>query len=157
MSINTKIQWSDGTINPSMGCDGCELFPKPAQIVKAIREDLASAGLRVSAAVSETIASGVLGKVASEVYHGRKKLAAEVLAAAADGKNHVSKARLTKLARAIANPFVCYAGILHLRHGQDPNKPDKRTNKGYAPCSNRSLVSPDEWQRPPPGPTCADL
>lgn len=26
MSKNTKIQWCDSTINPTMGCDGCELW-----------------------------------------------------------------------------------------------------------------------------------
>lgn len=25
MSVNTPIQWCDDTINPTMGCDGCEL------------------------------------------------------------------------------------------------------------------------------------
>jgi protein gp37 len=26
MSIRTKIQWCDSTVNPTMGCDGCELW-----------------------------------------------------------------------------------------------------------------------------------
>lgn len=26
MSANTKIQWCDSTVNPTMGCDGCELW-----------------------------------------------------------------------------------------------------------------------------------
>lgn len=26
MSKNTKIQWCDSTANPTMGCDGCELW-----------------------------------------------------------------------------------------------------------------------------------
>lgn len=26
MSKNTKIQWCDSTVNPTMGCDGCELW-----------------------------------------------------------------------------------------------------------------------------------
>lgn len=28
MSRTTKIQWCDGTVNPTMGCDGCELWNK---------------------------------------------------------------------------------------------------------------------------------
>ena len=28
MSQNTKIQWCDSTVNPTMGCDGCELWSK---------------------------------------------------------------------------------------------------------------------------------
>jgi len=26
MSISTKIQWCDSTCNPTMGCEGCELW-----------------------------------------------------------------------------------------------------------------------------------
>ena len=26
MSVNTKIQWCDSTVNPTMGCDGCEIW-----------------------------------------------------------------------------------------------------------------------------------
>ena len=26
MSVKTKIQWCDSTVNPTMGCDGCELW-----------------------------------------------------------------------------------------------------------------------------------
>jgi protein gp37 len=29
MSIKTKIQWCDSTVNPTMGCDGCELWDLP--------------------------------------------------------------------------------------------------------------------------------
>ncbi|WP_459554934.1 DUF5131 family protein [Lacunimicrobium album] len=28
MSVSTKIQWCDSTCNPTMGCDGCELWSK---------------------------------------------------------------------------------------------------------------------------------
>jgi protein gp37 len=33
MSVSTKIQWCDSTVNPTMGCDGCELW-KPSAGVK---------------------------------------------------------------------------------------------------------------------------
>ena len=26
MSVKTKIQWCDSTVNPTMGCDGCEIW-----------------------------------------------------------------------------------------------------------------------------------
>jgi len=42
MSEYTEIQWADGTVNPVMGCGGCELFPPPGEILPkldaAIRE-----------------------------------------------------------------------------------------------------------------------
>jgi hypothetical protein len=31
MSIKTKIQWCDSTCNPTMGCDGCELWSSKRQ------------------------------------------------------------------------------------------------------------------------------
>jgi hypothetical protein len=36
MSQKTKIQWCDSTINPTMGCSGCELFPSPARVIEEI-------------------------------------------------------------------------------------------------------------------------
>jgi hypothetical protein len=36
MSQTTQIQWCDSTVNPTMGCSGCELFPTPAKITRAI-------------------------------------------------------------------------------------------------------------------------
>lgn len=32
MSIHTKIQWADSTVNPTTGCDGCELWSPAAGI-----------------------------------------------------------------------------------------------------------------------------
>lgn len=36
MSEFTKIQWADTTVNPIMGCSGCELFPTPAKVLATI-------------------------------------------------------------------------------------------------------------------------
>ncbi|MBL9152829.1 MAG: hypothetical protein JNK37_10100 [Verrucomicrobiales bacterium] len=36
MSRETDIQWSDSTVNPIMGCAGCELFPSPESVLAAI-------------------------------------------------------------------------------------------------------------------------
>ena len=38
----TKIQWSDSTVNPIMGCGGCELFPKPQQVLAALDERMSA-------------------------------------------------------------------------------------------------------------------
>jgi hypothetical protein len=32
MAETTGIQWVDGTVNPTMGCDGCELWNKQRKI-----------------------------------------------------------------------------------------------------------------------------
>lgn len=47
MSKNTKIQWCDSTINPVMGCGGCELFPPPTEVVGSINAALADIGIKL--------------------------------------------------------------------------------------------------------------
>jgi protein gp37 len=34
MSVNTKIQWTDSTVNPTMGCEGCELWNPKTNVRK---------------------------------------------------------------------------------------------------------------------------
>jgi protein gp37 len=46
------------------------------------------------------------------------------------------------LEKAIASKFSCYAGYLHLRFGQDPLQPDKKTNPGYAPTFEQVTLFP---------------
>jgi hypothetical protein len=44
---NTKIQWCDSTINPVMGCDGCELWPSPATLRREIVRALSRSGVQI--------------------------------------------------------------------------------------------------------------
>jgi hypothetical protein len=44
---NTKIQWCDSTINPVMGCDGCELWPSPATLRGEIVRALSRSGVQI--------------------------------------------------------------------------------------------------------------
>lgn len=37
---NTKIQWADDTVNPVIGCDGCELWPNRVELVRTIKDVL---------------------------------------------------------------------------------------------------------------------
>ena len=38
---NSAIQWCDHTVNPVMGCDGCELYPVSVAIIReALKEYL---------------------------------------------------------------------------------------------------------------------
>ncbi len=56
MSQITNIQWADSTVNPTMGCSGCELFPTPAQII-----------LRINRAVEEQLSSSAKSELAHEI------------------------------------------------------------------------------------------
>ena len=44
---NTNIQWADSTVNPVMGCDGCELWPTPATLRREIVRALSRSGIQI--------------------------------------------------------------------------------------------------------------
>ena len=44
---NTNIQWADSTVNPVMGCDGCELRPTPATLWREIVRALSRSGIQI--------------------------------------------------------------------------------------------------------------
>ena len=47
MSKATKIQWCDSTVNPIMGCAGCELFPAPKAVTKAVNLAVGGVGAKI--------------------------------------------------------------------------------------------------------------
>lgn len=51
MSDITDIQWCDTTVNPIIGCGGCELFPAPGKVLEAIDQAVAEAGSRINSRV----------------------------------------------------------------------------------------------------------
>jgi protein gp37 len=133
MSKYTSIQWADGTINPIMGCDGCPLFPKPATIASALVDNLP---------FPEEFRPDLRRIVATEfgwysttvLYHLRAEIADKITNRLATIEGLEIPHDLSKqIMEQIASEVRCYAGFLHMRHGKDPRKPDKHTNKGYAP------------------------
>lgn len=112
MSIYTKIQWCHTTVNPVMGCDGCELSPTLAQVravMTKIVEPLGSANTAAHALIlSETAAGPQHTKL------NIKKIA-EVVANAidlpSDGRRKLELVRL--LVRETSQLYRCYAAELH--------------------------------------------
>lgn len=121
MSKYTKIQWADGTANPTMGCDGCELWASTLQLIAAVEKVIAN----LSAIPTLPPRSLMRGLSPSDIYHQRALLA-RLIAPIGD----------YRLARKIENKIVeflpCYAGQLHLRYGEDSTQPNKHFNPGYA-------------------------
>lgn len=141
MGAKTEIQWCDSTVNPIMGCGGCELFPSPAKVLAAI-----------DAAVSEALPSWKAGE-AKRVYQA---LINEALRTAPDPERFSSVVTTTHIhhfresfleqirrahsaqaggaaQRAIAEQITCYAGVLHLNRGLSLVDPRREPKKGYAP------------------------
>lgn len=141
MSTKTKIQWCDSTVNPVMGCGGCELWPTCAQVRNAVIAHLENEmKMRLNDRHRKTVARIIesFGALATDLYHRRHDVASEIIDAALAEGLIEKRGSGTSLARVIADEFRCYAGILHTRHGQEDGRPDKHTNRGYA----------DKFERP---------
>lgn len=141
MSEETKIQWCDSTVNPIMGCAGCELFPTPKKILDAIDRK-----------VAETIGSWPKGTAKNEfanlieaafrgiqnpeighrdtisvtnIWHLRERFI--------ESLNEKHGKRAAAAVEAVINREVtCYAAKLHLNKAQSLVNPTRGANPGYA-------------------------
>jgi protein gp37 len=153
MSEITSIQWADTTVNPIMGCGGCELYPSPRKVLAAIAEAMNSKAPETQ--TTSEIVKGIYKQLVDEVFlksenpHQAHKQAVNVtniwhLRERFEGK--IREKHGTEVADAardaIRTAITCYAGILHLnkganildREGIRPGKDKPREVKiGYAP------------------------
>ena len=83
MSIKTKIQWCDSTVNPIMGCDGCQLFPKPATVQLDLAAALAEDGIPKEKAKKEKakkVIKAVIGEeILTDTFHRRLRRGKEII------------------------------------------------------------------------------
>jgi protein gp37 len=139
MSDITDIQWADTTVNPIMGCGGCELFPSPGKVLAAIDEAVADAGARIdSRAIYKDLVNAAYGKI-------RKPMPGHKNAVNTTNLWHLRELFLERVDRdhgkvaaeaaniAIRQSITCYAATLHLNKGQKLLSPDYGGHKGYAP------------------------
>lgn len=133
MSSNAKVNWCDSSCNPVMGCGGCPLWPSGEELGAALAEQLQAMGLEVGEA-RRLAAEAVDGLAASAIFQGRHLIAQRLAHRIRSSRKEGIEALLEA---AIEAPFCCYAGVLHLRYGQDPTNPAKRASKGYAPSFER--------------------
>jgi len=136
MSKSTEIQWADSSINPVMGCMGCELWPSPRQLIEKVLSVFPEASEQDREFVSELMYE----MSPTHIYHDRKALSAKIL----DRMGCVTSQE--KLSREVASLYTCYAGILHLRHGRDHTQPDKFINKGYAEQFESPAIFPGRME-----------
>ena len=153
MAKITKIQWADTTVNPIMGCGGCELYPNASEVLGAIAAAMnaVDSTIKVSSETVKATFKKLVGEVflksenphrghinavnVTNIWHLRARFHAVIL------KKHggiVAKAAKDAILKAI----TCYAGILHLnksanildREGIRPGKDKPRgLNTGFAP------------------------
>jgi hypothetical protein len=136
LSEKTSIQWCDSTVNPVMGCGGCELFPSPGIILDDLDLVAKRAGLNGMSSkalfkelVDEQFATG---KVRSEVkkavnttniWHLREKFVERV-------RGFEVEELPEKMAAVIRKHITCYAAVLHLNRGANILAAERSPKKG---------------------------
>lgn len=147
MSAQTSIQWCDSTVNPIMGCGGCELFPSPGIILDDLDLIAKRSGMKRMSSkvlfkelVDERFATG---KVRPEVkravnttniWHLRELFVERVRKAVEkEFGNAIANATAKAMAEIIRKHITCYAAVLHLNRGANVFYPDRAPKKGYAP------------------------
>ena len=148
MSKKTNIQWCDSTVNPVMGCGGCELFPKaPRPILAAIDRELieqrvqgwkrgrarrlikdllAEAWKQLLEMIGEPGIGHINEVTTTNIYHLRKRFEERV--------SHIYGKSAGTLGRhVIERTISCYAAKLHLNKGYSVVNPLRKPNVGYAP------------------------
>jgi protein gp37 len=143
MSDITDIQWCDSTVNPIMGCSGCELFPKPGDILTEIDNAVAGVDAKIS---SKKIYQKLIGDAFSLLQNPReshkntasttniwhfKDCFEEVLRS--DFGNE--SAEIAKIV--IRKQITCYAAVQHLNKGANILNPNRKLNSGYAETFER--------------------
>jgi protein gp37 len=139
MPDETKIQWCDTTVNPIMGCGGCELFPSPGDVLDAIDQAALAIDSRInSRAIYKELVNEAYAKIlepkpghknvvnTTNIWHLRELFLARV------GRDHGKEVE-EEAEKAIRQSITCYAATLHMNKGLDLRKPDYGGHKGHAP------------------------
>lgn len=101
----TNIQWCHSTINPVMGCDGCELWKPVSQIVARLVSFISLFQPPI-AGVREKVALVIGDRTTSEVYRDREAIDAELV------QKLGCRAFRDDFVEIIRQECKCYAGLL---------------------------------------------
>lgn len=139
MSNITSIQWADTTVNPVMGCGGCELFPTPEKVLQAIDKAMSEVGSKISSrTIFKDLVQNAFQRIdkpleghknvvnTTNIWHLRKQFLDHVVKE--EGKVVAAAAE-----KAIKQSITCYAATLHFNKGQKITKPEYLGHKGHAP------------------------
>src|ERR1039457_5554806 len=103
----TKIQWCHSTINPEMGCDGCELWKPAAAIAAIVLAMLVLLTKKPKATVKQAIARAVGDRKTSELYHDRERVAEELAT-----RLSLPRDQQKQVVDVVRGQCKCYAGLL---------------------------------------------
>jgi len=103
----TKIQWCHSTVNPVMGCDGCELWPGKAQVVAGIHNEIELSSSLSGEPLRSVIRRALDNRQMSDIY-GDRKLVANEIASVFNLSDRVRQ----KVVDVVRQNAKCYAGLL---------------------------------------------
>jgi protein gp37 len=107
----TKIQWCHSTVNPLMGCDGCELWPTSDKIITDLAQAIIAAHSDSVASprttVRNVVVSAVGNRETSAIYQDRVSIA-DLLTV----KLKLGNAVRVSLVDVVRRNCKCYAGLL---------------------------------------------
>ncbi len=154
----SSIQWCDTTVNPIMGCAGCELFPAAPQILRALDAALASDTDAWKSGMAQKLFTRLCATTydaipkphpamqrhvtTTNIWHLRNAFTEAVI------KEHGLKAGEVAT-RSIEEQVTCYAAKLHLNKGASLVNPTKVPHKGYAPVFSKIYRGEDYRTRVP--------
>jgi protein gp37 len=125
MSNKTSIQWAHSTVNPVMGCDGCELYPSRSRIRESITQTLSAVlSGEVVPQLKELIESETLDS--PQAIKLRLKSIAGRLASSVPDHTISRHGLAQEIEHAVCRLFVCYAADLHRFFNANGNR------NGYA-------------------------
>ena len=145
MSLKTSIQWCHSTVNPIMGCLGCELFPSSKEVLNSIDQAIAKVGtweMGQSRRVFKRLADEAFSRIedpqlghsraitTTNIWHLRKTFVDQIC-------NDFGSASANAAEMAIRRAVTCYAATLHLNKGRNICKPEKGINTGHASIFER--------------------
>ena len=138
MANKTSIQWCDSTVNPIMGCNGCELYPETSEVLRAIDAAVAATGTQIdSKAMLAALVNDAFGRIReplashkkvvnnTNIWHLREQFASQV-------ETQYGTAATCAVKATIRSTMSCYAARLHLNKGANLQDPERMPHKGHA-------------------------
>jgi len=153
----TSIQWGDSTVNPAMGCAGCELFPEsPRRLMSQVDDVLNNTkpSHRPEGGALESWSPGTAREIMERCIHRQvESIRSHPGYHAEHHRDRLTTTNIWHMRRVFAEEVgrlygkeaaeqalavihrqvTCYAAKLHLNRGYSILNPGRGINRGYAP------------------------
>lgn len=138
----TKIQWCHSTVNPVMGCKGCELWPGLSHLLTTIEQGIGKESCINSQQIPTFLRQVLADRKMSDIYRDREAISVTLARSLKAGPG-----AKTLIADIIRSQAKCYAGLLGTMRSCHP---------GHAKCFEEPQQFPGRvaeaasWAQPQP-------